>query len=74
MSHLPLVSTFPARLRALRERAGLSQQQLSDRAGVRKATVSDLERGVKSPSLSTLDAVAQALGVPPAELLRPEKS
>ena len=41
---------FAGRLRELRERAGLTQKDLADRAGVSKATVADLEQGRYEPS------------------------
>ena len=57
------------RLREVREAAGLSQLALANLAGVRQATISDLETG-KSQGIdfATVDALAKALGVPPHEL------
>ncbi|EIC06839.1 MAG: DNA-binding protein [Microbacterium sp. 69-7] len=51
-------------LRRERERAGLTAAELARRAGVSKATVSQLESGTANPSVETLWAVATALGVP----------
>src|SRR5438105_370867 len=58
-----------AQLRELRERAGLTQQQLATRAGLSWSTVAHIEQGRK-PDLrvSTLVRLAGALGVPPTEL------
>jgi transcriptional regulator with XRE-family HTH domain len=67
-----------ARLKALRERVGLSQQELATRAGVSVAMVFQLEQGRrKDVKLTTLVALAEALGIDPgqltAELTRPEE-
>lgn len=56
-------------LQTLRDRAGLTQQQLADRAKVRRETVSRLESGKKvRTSTGTVDAIARALGVRVADL------
>ena len=51
-------------LRTERTRLGLSVSELARRAGVSKATVSQLETGSGNPSVETLWALADALGVP----------
>src|SRR5690606_33953933 len=51
-------------LRREREAAGLSASELSRRAGVSKATVSQLENGTGNPSVETLWALGDALGIP----------
>ena len=50
-------------LRREREGAGVSVSELARRAGVSKATVSQLEGGAGNPSVETLWALADALGV-----------
>lgn len=52
-----------ARVRETRQGAGLSQAALAEQAGVTNETISRLERGAFEPSLSTIVAVADALGV-----------
>jgi transcriptional regulator with XRE-family HTH domain len=53
-----------ARLRELREQAKLTQEGLAHRAGVSSAAIFRIEQGRPSdPKLSTLVALAQALGV-----------
>ena len=54
---------FARRLRELREQAGLTQQQLGERAGMHKLTVAKLEQGIREPSWATVQALADALGV-----------
>ncbi|MEV7631373.1 XRE family transcriptional regulator [Microbacterium sp. NPDC089318] len=56
-------------LRREREGAGLSVSELARRAGVAKATVSQLESGAGNPSVETLWAIGDALGVPFATLV-----
>lgn len=54
---------FAGRLRELRAVSGLTQQQLADRAGLTKDGLSRLERGDRSPSWDTVQALCKALGV-----------
>jgi transcriptional regulator with XRE-family HTH domain len=57
------------RIRFYRERAVLTQMQLAERAGVNQGFLSDIERGKRNPSASSLQAIAVALEVPPAVLI-----
>jgi len=52
------------RLRQARLELGLSGTELARRIGKSQPYISDLERGQRTPSLSTLAALAQALGRP----------
>ena len=53
------------RIASLRVRAGWTQPELAARAGVSKATINKLERGVtKNPGVTTLAQVAKALRWP----------
>ena len=61
------------RIRGLRERRGLTQEELAERSGISVSFASLLERGERSPSYETLVQVAGALGVPLAELFRVEE-
>lgn len=45
-----------------RERAGLTQQELATRAGVPQSTVSVYERGIRVPTLPTLERLLRAAG------------
>lgn len=58
-----------ARIKSLREAAGLSQNELARRAGVSQSGLSYIESGEKSPSVDTLLRIADALGVTVSELL-----
>ncbi|MFZ2050290.1 MAG: helix-turn-helix transcriptional regulator [Solirubrobacteraceae bacterium] len=52
-------------VRSTRERLGLSQRQLALRAGTTQAAVSRIERGVVSPTFTTLRQLMLAMGEEP---------
>lgn len=57
-------------LKERREATGLTREQLAKKAKVTTAYVSMIEAGKrKSPSISVLQRLAKALGVPMTELL-----
>jgi transcriptional regulator with XRE-family HTH domain len=63
------MSRIGERVRELRVAAGLSQQALSNAAGLSTSVVSQLEQGTnQDPRLSTLLALADAMGVTLDEL------
>lgn len=47
---------------AARAKAGLSQKQVSERAGIDQSDISRIERGLANPSVATLERIANALG------------
>lgn len=55
------------RLRAVRERAGLSQRELAKRAGVTNSTVSLIEQDAHSPSLASLHRILSAVPISMAD-------
>lgn len=57
-------------LAAERKRANLSQESLAFECGLHPTYVSQLERGLKSPTVRTLLAVAQALDIKASDILR----
>lgn len=54
---------FGERLKAVREAAGLTQDQLAERAGLYKFSIAKLEQGVREPTWATVQTLARALGV-----------
>jgi transcriptional regulator with XRE-family HTH domain len=58
-----------ARLKAIRERRGLTQEQLAEKSGVSRTYLARLETGRQDPTLSTLEKLAKALGVKVGRLL-----
>lgn len=69
---MDLVAVMGRNVRRLREQAGLSQEQLAFEAGMKRSYLSDLERGVRNPTVRALGRLAAALGTEPASLLAPE--
>jgi transcriptional regulator with XRE-family HTH domain len=50
-------------VRRLREKQGISQEELADRAALHRTYISGVERGVRNPTILVLEKVADALGV-----------
>jgi transcriptional regulator with XRE-family HTH domain len=63
----PLFGTV---VRQHREARGLSQEELADQCDLHRTYISQLERGLKSPSLRSLVAIAEALQSRPSHLMR----
>lgn len=57
------------RLREVRERKLVTQEELADRSGMTRANISRLENGLQRPRISTARKLAAALGVEPEELI-----
>jgi len=70
----PFLSGFGSYLRSLRTKAGLSQEELADRAGIHVTYLSGVERGLRNPSIRNVRRLAQAMGVPTRELFSFEES
>jgi transcriptional regulator with XRE-family HTH domain len=62
---------FGQRLRDLRRQAQLSQEEVAHRARVHATYLSDLERGLQTPTLDVVNRLATALKVTLAELFGP---
>ena len=60
----------PTTLKRLRERRGMTQEQLAKRAGTGRVTVARLETGTRRPGIDLAEALAQALRVRVTELLK----
>jgi len=55
--------SFANVLRYLRNEQGLTQEDFSFKAGLHRTYVSQLERGLKSPSLKTIQKIARVLDI-----------
>jgi len=64
-----LRSVFARQLRSLRSEKGLTQAELADGCGRSIDMISRLERAAISPSLETVEVIADALDVDASELL-----
>lgn len=57
-------------LRELREKKGLTQEQLSSLATLDRTHYSKIERGLRSPTIDTIFKISYALDMKPHELIR----
>ena len=57
-------------LARFRKEIAISQEELADRANLHRTYVSQLERGLKSPSLNAICLLAKALNREPHELVK----
>ena len=56
-------------IRKRREAAGISQEELADRAELHRTYVSLVERSKRNVTVDALDRIASGLGVPASRLL-----
>jgi transcriptional regulator with XRE-family HTH domain len=66
----PTPKQMGARIRRLRKAKGMSQQELADKARLTRVYITRVEAGQQDPSLSTINAIARALDVSAAELMK----
>ena len=66
---MDIAKAFGDRVRELRTKRGLTQQQLGDQAKVNYKYLGSIERGRENPSLAVVARLAHALAVTPTELL-----
>ena len=52
----------------LRAAKGWSQEELADQSGLHRTYISGIERGVRNPTITIVDKLAQTLGVTVGEL------
>jgi transcriptional regulator with XRE-family HTH domain len=57
-------------LRDARRKLGLTQEEVAHRSGVHPTEVSRIEGGKRDPRVSTLERLADAVEVPPGQLLK----
>jgi len=69
---MDLVVLLGRNIRACREARGLTQEQLALDAGMKRSYVSELERGLRNPTVRALGRLALALETDPASLLHPD--
>jgi transcriptional regulator with XRE-family HTH domain len=65
---MSVAKQFGANLSRLRERAGITQEDLAFRASLHRTEIGLLERGGRIPRIDTLAKLAGALGVEPGAL------
>ena len=57
----------------LRQAKNLSQEDLAFEAGLHRTYISGVERGVRNPTITVLERIAEALDTTPDRLLRKAK-
>lgn len=70
----PVARIFGQRVRFLRIKKGISQEELADRCGVHRTYMGRIERGETNITLTNIHKVARGLGVSPASLLDEAKN
>jgi transcriptional regulator with XRE-family HTH domain len=60
-------------VRRARARKGLTQEEFAEKSGFSQQYISDLERGLRNPTVVTLFELAQALDAKPVDLLKPSR-
>jgi transcriptional regulator with XRE-family HTH domain len=63
MSAVDIQKQFGARVRELRLKEKISQEELAYRAGVHRTYLGGIERGERNPSLKNIAAIADALDI-----------
>lgn len=58
-------------IRAKRESMSLTQVELAEKAGLDRNYIGMVERGERNPSYLSLQKIANGLGIPVNELIRP---
>jgi transcriptional regulator with XRE-family HTH domain len=66
-------AAFGQAVKELRDEKGLTQAEVAKRMDAPATFLSDIERGIRNPSLSTLLALGKALGTPLAQIVKRAK-
>ena len=69
MAARSIIKGFAAAVRQCRAELGLTQEQLAFEADLHRNFISSMERGLKNPSLTTIESLAKALLVSPSALI-----
>lgn len=69
-----LEKVFGDVMRDLRKKRGFSQEELGFETGYHRTYISLLERGLRSPTLTTIFQLSTALEVKPSEIIRQVES
>jgi transcriptional regulator with XRE-family HTH domain len=64
------VEEFAKKIREMRLKKNLSQGDLAKALGVHRTYISSMERGLRNPSLLTIEKFARAFRLKPKELFR----
>ncbi|MDR1325693.1 MAG: helix-turn-helix domain-containing protein [Treponema sp.] len=64
------LKAFGVLLQEARKNKGISQEKLAELSDLHRTYISDLERGLRNPTLSTIVTLAHALEMTASELLK----
>lgn len=68
MARLSAQQKLGKQVRQFRKEKGWTQEKLGEETGLDRTYISDIERGVRNPSLKSLQKLAKALGATVSEL------
>lgn len=66
--HIKKKNMIGLKIKIERVKRGLSQEQLAELADLSRPTIGAIERGERSPSFDSVEAIAEAFGMPVQEL------
>ena len=66
-----IFATLAENIKYYRSQLKLTQEALASRAGINRSYLAGIESGRRNPSARTIEKLARALGVSPADLLTP---
>ncbi len=58
-------------VKRIRKQHDWSQEEFAFEAGLHRTYVSGIERGIRNPTVTIVEKLANALGVQPSDLLKP---
>lgn len=65
--------TLGTNIRKQREQRKWSQEELAYRTGIHRTYISGVERGIRNPTLSIIEVIANTLEIPVSQLLEETK-
>lgn len=65
-----IIIAFGKRIKELRLKKNLTQEQFAQLCGLHKNYIGMIERGERNPSLINIDIIAEAFGISISELMR----
>ena len=67
---MDILKAFGLRVKDLRVTRGLSQEKFAELADLHRTYISQLERGIKNPTLTSMEKIANATSITLSELLK----
>ncbi|MDA3964180.1 helix-turn-helix domain-containing protein [Enterococcus thailandicus] len=68
-----MIENFGNNVARLRKEHGYSQEELAQKIGLKKQSISNIERGVRYPTFETLEKIAQLFNATPIQLFGTQK-